>query len=66
MPSVATTDATLPRDDLPLARGGVLRDARIAVHPGDTTVQSLLDSIDATYGRFVRSHRPARYTELLA
>lgn len=43
----------------------VLRDARIAVHPGDTTVHSLLDSIDATYGRFVRTHRPARYAELL-
>jgi len=43
----------------------VLRDARIAVHPGDTTVPALLDSIDATYRRFVRTHRPARYAELL-
>ncbi|MEP7222309.1 MAG: polysaccharide deacetylase family protein [Novosphingobium sp.] len=43
-----------------------LRDARIAVHPGDTTVPALLDSIDATYTRFVRTHRPSRYADLLA
>ena len=42
-----------------------LRDARIAVHPGDITVPTLLDSIDATYTRFVRTHRPSRYAELL-
>ncbi len=42
-----------------------LRDARIAVHPGDTTVPALLDSIDATYTRFVKTHRPSRYAELL-
>ena len=42
-----------------------LRNARIAVHPGDTTVPALLDSIDATYGKFVRTHTPARYADLL-
>lgn len=38
--------------------------ARIAVHPGDTTVPALLDSIDKTYSTFVRTHRPARYADL--
>ncbi len=42
-----------------------LRDARIAVHPGDTTVPALLNSIDATFTRFVKTHRPSRYAELL-
>lgn len=45
---------------------GVLPTVRVAVHPGDVTVPALLDSIDATLARFVRSHRPARYGELLA
>jgi uncharacterized protein len=43
-----------------------LRNARIAVHPGDTTVPALLDSIDATYSTFMRTHAPARYADLLA
>lgn len=43
-----------------------LRNARIAVHPGDTTVPALLGSIDATYGTFMRTHKPARYADLLA
>jgi predicted deacetylase len=43
-----------------------LKDARIAVHPGDTTVPALLDSIDATYAKFVRTHTPSRYADLLA
>lgn len=38
---------------------------RIAVHPGDTTVPALIDSIEATYSRFA-AHRPAgRYADLL-
>ena len=44
----------------------MLKDARIAVHPGDTTVPALLESIDATYTRFVRTHTPSRYADLLA
>lgn len=40
--------------------------ARIAVHPGDTTVPALLDSIDATYRRFMQTHTPARYSDLAA
>jgi len=43
-----------------------LKDARIAVHPGDTTVPALLASIDATYTTFVRTHTPSRYADLLA
>ena len=51
-----------------LARRGLGRQriVRVAVHPGDTTVPALLDSIDATVARFARSHRPARYDELAA
>ncbi|MBB5984873.1 DUF2334 domain-containing protein [Sphingobium lignivorans] len=41
-----------------------LQNARIAVHPPDTTVPALLDSIDATYAKFVRTHRPSRYADL--
>lgn len=39
---------------------------RIAVHPGDTTVPALLDSIDATVGHFARRRRAARYADLAA
>ncbi len=37
---------------------------RIAVHPGDTRVPQLLDSIDRTFAAFPR-HRPAAYADLL-
>jgi len=50
-----------------LARVGLhgLDVARIAVHPGDTTVPALLASIEATYKAFA-SRRPAgRYAQLL-
>ena len=43
---------------------GVLPNVRIAVHPGDVGVPALLDSIDATFNRFTRSHKPSRYNEL--
>jgi predicted deacetylase len=43
-----------------------LGNARIAVHPGDTTVPALLDSIDATYSTFMRTHKPSSYADLLA
>lgn len=45
---------------------GVLPNVRIAVHPGDTGVPALLDSIDATFRRFVASHKPSRYADLIA
>lgn len=38
---------------------------RIAVHPGDAHVPSLMLSIDDTLRRIGRSHKPARYDELL-
>lgn len=40
--------------------------ARIAVHPGDVTVPALIDSIDATFARFARTHTPSRYADLIA
>lgn len=40
--------------------------ARVAVHPGDTTVPALLASIDVTFARFARTHTPSRYADLLA
>jgi len=39
--------------------------ARIAVHPGDTGVPALLRSIRRALARVTRSHRPARYADLL-
>jgi predicted deacetylase len=53
--------AALARRALP-----VMPTLRLAVHPGDVTVPSLLASIDATLDRFAASHRPARYAGLLA
>lgn len=40
--------------------------ARIAVHPGDTTVPSLLDSIRRTCASFAARRPTARYAELLS
>ncbi|WP_264419471.1 polysaccharide deacetylase family protein [Novosphingobium sp. KCTC 2891] len=51
--------AALARAALPITRT-----LRLAVHPGDTTVPALLDSIDSTLARFVRSHAPSRYADL--
>lgn len=39
--------------------------ARVAVHPGDAHVPSLLASIDRALRRLGRTHRPARYGDLL-
>lgn len=51
-----------------LARVGLhgLDVARIAVHPGDTTVPALIESIRATYASFAARRRPGRYAELQA
>ncbi|AMK25325.1 MULTISPECIES: polysaccharide deacetylase family protein [unclassified Sphingobium] len=40
--------------------------ARVAVHPGDAHVPALLASIDRVLWRLGRTHRPARYGDLLA
>ena len=40
--------------------------ARVAVHPNDAHVPALLESIDRVVRRLARTHRPARYGELLA
>lgn len=45
-----------------LRRSGVVR---IAVHPGDVHVPSLIGSIDRTMAAFAHSHRPSRYRDLL-
>lgn len=39
--------------------------ARIAVHPGDTGVPALLNSIGATLDTFARTHAPSRYADLI-
>lgn len=38
--------------------------ARVAVHPGDTTVPALLDSIERTYTAFARRRAVGRYADL--
>lgn len=38
---------------------------RVAAHPGDTTKQSILTSIEATLARFARHRRVGRYADLL-
>jgi predicted deacetylase len=50
-----------------LARGTFhrLRDVRVAVHPGDVTKPSLIDSIEATLGSFVARRAVGRYRDLL-
>ncbi len=40
--------------------------ARIAVHPGDTTVPALMDSIERTFASFARARPAGRYADLLA
>lgn len=42
-----------------------LATVRTAVHPGDTGVPALLDSIDATVGAFLKARRACRYRDLL-
>lgn len=44
---------------------GALPTVRIAVHPGDTSVPSLLKSIDKTVVRFARNRTVGRYGDLL-
>lgn len=44
---------------------GPMQTVRVAVHPGDTTVPALLDSIDRTLERFAASHAVSRYAALL-
>lgn len=43
-----------------------VRTVRVAVHPGDTTVPRLLDSIDTTVARLKRGRIAARYRDLTA
>ena len=45
---------------------GPLPTVRVAVHPGDVTKQSIVDSIDRTLAAFVRQRTVGRYADLLA
>lgn len=45
---------------------GMLSTVRIAVHPGDTRVPSLLNSIDRSFTRLSRGRVISRYADLLA
>lgn len=50
-----------------LARSALhpLRDVRLAVHPGDVSKQSLVESIEATLAAFASRRKAARYRDLL-
>lgn len=45
---------------------GPLETVRVAVHPGDVTKESILESIDTTLAAFARKRAPGRYADLLA
>ena len=45
---------------------GPLETVRVAVHPGDITKQSILESIDKTLASFTKGRRIGRYRDLLA
>lgn len=45
---------------------GPLETVRVAVHPGDVTKRSILDSIDATLAALARKRVAGRYADLLA
>jgi len=71
-PVITWASRSRPRQLSSLAAAGVLRIVlqpakivRVAVHPGDTTVPQLLDSIDRTFRALTRRHAPARYASLL-
>jgi predicted deacetylase len=63
--SPARIRSSLMFSGLARATLSVMPTVRIAVHPGDVTVPALLDSIDATFRRFTRTHVPSRYADLL-
>ncbi|VVT13882.1 conserved hypothetical protein [Sphingomonas sp. EC-HK361] len=71
-PVITWASRSRPRQLSSLAAAALLRRAlaparivRVAVHPGDTTVPRLLDSIDTTFVAF-RRRVPMRYAQLLA
>jgi predicted deacetylase len=71
-PVITWASRTRARQQSSLLAAAVLRHAlgptptvRIAVHPGDTAVPSLLHSIDESLKVLTREHRPASYTDLL-
>jgi predicted deacetylase len=71
-PVITWASRTRARQRSSLLAAAVLRHAlrpaetvRVAVHPGDTAVPSLLRSIDRCLNVLTREHRPASYADLL-
>jgi len=72
-PVVTWASRSVPRQLSSLAVAALARSAfhglevaRIAVHPGDTKVPALVDSIRRTYARFAGRRRAGRYGDLVA
>jgi hypothetical protein len=72
-PVITWASRSRPRQMSSLFFAGLARAAlhpqkvmRIAVHPGDTTVPALIDSIEATYSAFAKRRPAGRYADLLA
>ncbi|MFC3174295.1 DUF2334 domain-containing protein [Novosphingobium bradum] len=70
-PVVTWASRSVPRQLSSLAVAALARTAfhglsvaRIAVHPGDTTVPALVDSIGRTFASFARRRPAARYADL--
>jgi hypothetical protein len=70
-PVVTWASRSVPRQLSSLAVAALARSAfhglkvaRIAVHPGDTTVPALLDSISRTYASFAARRPAGRYADL--
>lgn len=70
-PVITWASRTVPRQWSSLAAAAVLRrvllgaaTVRVAVHPGDTRVPRLLDSIDRTLAAFARRFVPSAYADL--
>ena len=73
VPVITWASRSRPRQLSSLFFAGLARAAlhpqkvmRIAVHPGDTTVPALIDSIEATYSAFAKRRPAGRYADLLA
>jgi predicted deacetylase len=64
--SPARIRSSLMFSGLARATLGIMPTVRVAVHPGDVAIPALLNSIDATFERFARTHLPSRYADLLA
>ena len=64
--STARTASSLMAAALGRTFLGPLKTVRVAVHPGDVTKRTIVDSIDATLSAFASRRTVARYADLLA